>query len=216
MNTSKHLAVTLAFGAFVAFAAFVSAAEADRDPARRPGAPGEPGRIQRPFQGQGRPGGVPFETILTREQRMELREEFISQREKMRELEEKSGPLRRELEEALFAEKLDETVVREKSAALAALETERSLIRARMFAKIRPSLSEEQLERLRDLRADGARGPRMGDGEFRRFRDGGPGAGPGPDDRPQRPRGPRPPGDESEFDVLPPPAPPRPPGPAPR
>ena len=136
---------------------------------------------------------------------MEFRDEMSPHREKLRELEEKQATLRREFDEALFADKLDEKIVREKSVAMAEIEAERSLIRARAFAKIRPSLSEEQLERLKTMRADAARGPRMVDGGFRRVQEG------GPDDRLDRPRRPRPP--EGELDVLPPPAPPRPPAP---
>jgi hypothetical protein len=166
------------------------------------------------MQGQPRPGGFPVEAVLTPEQRMDFRDEMIPHREKLRELEEKQATLRREFEEALFADKLDEKQVREKSAAMAEVEAERSLIRARAFAKIRPSLTDEQLERLKTMRAEAGRVQRMGgDGGFRRFQEG----GPGPDDRFDRPRRPRPP--EGELDVLPPPAPPRspaPPAPAPK
>jgi hypothetical protein len=161
------------------------------------------------MQGQPRPGGFPIEAVFTPEQRMEFRDEMSPHREKLRELEEKQATLRREFEEALFADKLDEKLVREKSTAMAEVEAERSLIRARAFAKIRPSLSEEQLERLKNMRADVGRGPRMVDGGFRRVQEG----GPRPDDRLERPRRPRPPEGEDERDVLPPPAPPRPPAP---
>jgi Spy/CpxP family protein refolding chaperone len=209
MNTLKYLNLCVVFGAVVLAAPAQPAGEQGPDAPRRPGPPGEGGRGQRMMQVQPRPGGFPIEAVLTPEQRMEFRDEMSPHREKLRELEEKQGTLRREFEEALFAEKLDEKTVREKSAAMAEVEAERSLIRARAFAKIRPSLSEDQLERLKMMRADAGRGPRMVDGGFRRVQEG----GPGPDDRLERPRRPRPPEGENERDVLPPPAPPRPPAP---
>lgn len=176
---------------------------------RRAGPPGE-----RVAGGQLRGGGPPIESVLNEEQRAEFREGMQAHREEFRELELKAARLRREYDEALFAEKLDEKLVREKSAALAEVDADRALIRARAFAKVRPSLSEEQLERLRNLRADmprdfrpqpgGFRGPRgEGDGQF--------------DNRPDRPRRPRPPGDDESGVGLPPPAAPQPPpAPAPK
>lgn len=132
-----------------------------------------------------------MESILDQNQRMQFAEEMRGQRDKMRELNEKSVRLRRELEEALYGEKLDEGAVRKKTAEISGIEAERSLIRARAFAKIRPTLTEEQLERLKVLRAEGARMNRMGEGGF----------------RPQ-PGQFRPPQEQREEDVLPPPRPP--------
>ena len=107
--------------------------------------------------------------------------------------------LRRELDQALFGEKLDEELVRKKSLELAEVDLERSLIRARAFAKIRPSLSPEQLERLKEMRSEMGRGPQGGQGgEFR-----GPPDGVRPGGR--RPQGP--PQAEGGDDVLPPPRP---------
>ena len=205
MNTLKCLNLCLALGTAVLAASAQPVPEQGPDAPRRPGPPGEGGRGPRMMQVQPRPGGFPIEAVLTPEQRMEFRDEMSPHREKLRELEEKQATLRREFDEALFADKLDEKTVREKSVAMAEIEAERSLIRARAFAKIRPSLSEEQLERLKTMRAETGRGPRMVDGGFRRVQEG------GPDDRLDRPRRPRPP--EGELDVLPPPAPPRPPAP---
>ena len=74
---------------------------------------------------------------------------------------------------------------------------ERSLIRARAFAKVRPTLSEEQLERLKNMRAEAGRMNRPGEGGFR--------------PPPQQPRPGRPPEGRENEDVLPPPRPPAPP-----
>jgi Spy/CpxP family protein refolding chaperone len=206
MNSFKlmHLSIALAT---VASSVALLAAEPDSEPRRRPGPPGgEPGRGQRlaPMQ---RPGGVPVEAVLNNEQRVQFREEMEAQRDKLRELEQKAAKLRRELDEALFSEKLDEKAVREKSSALAEVDAERSLIRARAFAKVRPSLSEEQLERLNRMRAEPGPGPGFRGGDFRPPREG----ELPPGDRGARPRRPNPP--EDPGDVLPPPAPPVPPGP---
>lgn len=143
--------------------------------------------------------GVPVEAVLNQEQRMQFGEEMRGQREKMRELNEKSMRLRRELDEALFEEKLDESLVRKKTTELADLDADRSLIRARAFAKVRPTLSEEQLERLKNMRSETGRMNRQGEGGFR--------------PPPQQPRPVRPPEGRENEDVLPPP---RPPGPPPK
>lgn len=188
----------------------LTAADSDVRPPRRPGPPpgeddaggprGPRGQRFQPggagFQ-SGHGGGMPVESILTEEQRERFGEEMFAQREKARDLNEKFMKLRREIDQALFAEKLDEKLVREKSLELAEVEVERSLIRARAFAKIRPSLSEEQLERLKDLRSEMGRGPQGGPGGFR-----------GPADGPrQGQRRPGPPEGDTGDDVLPPPAP---------
>jgi heavy-metal resistance protein len=178
----------------------------------------------------GGPGVLPVERVLNDEQRRVFREEMQSQRERLKELNEKASKLRPELDEALFAEKLDEKLVRDKVAALAELEADRSLIRARALAKVRPTLSEEQLTRLKNLRAElareGFRGP--ADGRFRGPPEGGfrgppqdfrgPGEGDRPPgDRPGPVRPPRRPGgfDREERDPLPPPTSPPPPPPPP-
>ena len=169
-----------------------------------PGAPGEPGgpRGQRfgQMQLRGGMGGLPIESVLDDGQRAEFRQAMNGQRDKLRELEEKNMKLRRQLDEAMLAKELDEKEVRRLSLALSEIEADRAVMRARAFAKVRPSLTEEQLERLKNLRADMGPGMRPGEGGFRPI--------------PQRQF--RPPVDREPDDVLPPPAPPRPPEKAPR
>jgi len=196
MKMNRLFKNCLALGVLAFSAMSLAAAEPGTEPPRRNGPPGDGPRGQRFMQVQQR-GGVPMEMVFNEEQRATFREEMDGQRDKLRALDEKNVKLRRELDEALFAEKLDEKLVREKSAALSEIEVERSLIRARAFAKVRPSLTEEQLERLKTMRGEFAQGPRPGEG----------GARPG-----QFRQQPRPPGGQPPDDVLPPPAPPRPPG----
>lgn len=207
MKTTFRFLVPAALAAtfIAAVTAFLTAAEPGPDAPRRPGTPpGAPPadgpRGPRPFpgqfQGQGpQGGGMPVEAILDQEQRMKFGEEIQGQREKMRDLNEKSMRLRRELDEALFGEKLDESLVHKKTTELSELDAERSLIRARAFAKVRPTLTEEQLERLKNMRSEMGRMNRPGEGGFRQ-----------PQPRPFRPSE----GRENE-EVLPPPRPP--PGP---
>ena len=216
MKTSRRNLSLLILSASLIGSNFLRAAEGDVPPVpRRPaqGAEGQgPGpRGPRFQQGQfqpgglqqGRGGGMPMEAVLTEEQREKFVEEMFAQREKNRQLnpDEKFMKLRRELDQALFGEKLDEELVRKKSMELAEVDLERSLIRARAFAKIRPSLSPEQLERLKEMRSEMGRGPQGGQGgEFR-----GPPDGVRPGGR--RPQGP--PQADGGDDILPPPAPPR-------
>ena len=212
-NTILIASASLAVTALAA--AMLSAAEPGPENPRPPRAPSDPGAQggpsgpRGPRFGQQPPrggmGGFPIEMVLNENQRAEFREAMDSQRDKFRELDEKNAKLRRQLDEALFAKELDEKAVRNLSLALAEVEADRTLIRARAFAKVRPSLTEEQLERLKNLRAEMGQGQRPGE-----QRPGEGGFRPGP------PRQPRPPGDRESEDVLPPPAPPRPPDKAPR
>lgn len=69
-------------------------------------------------------------------------------------LEEKMRTARRELQEAIHAEKVDEQVIHEKAAEIGKLEGDLAVIRAKAFAKIRPSLSPEQLARMKNMRPE--------------------------------------------------------------
>jgi Spy/CpxP family protein refolding chaperone len=118
-----------------------------RSPAIRPGErlPGGPG-----------PGprlGGGFERIfavLTEEQRASFRRAMEGQRESARRLEEKSAEARRELFEAALVDKFAEARVREKVKALADVDADLTMIRIGAFSKIEPSLSAQQLEKLRN------------------------------------------------------------------
>ena len=56
---------------------------------------------------------------------------------------------RQELQEAIHAEKIDEQVIRDKAADVGKIEGNLAVIRAKAFAKIRPSLTPEQLARMK-------------------------------------------------------------------
>ena len=141
MNTLRHTVVFCILSASLIGSNVLSAAEGDVPPA--PPRPAQSGDGQGPgprgprfqqgqfppggFQ-QGRGGGMPMESVLTEEQREKFGQEMFAQREKNRDLNEKFGKLRRELDQALFGEKLDEEIVRKKSMELAEVELERSQI----------------------------------------------------------------------------------------
>jgi len=86
--------------------------------------------------------------VLTEEQRASLKEAMDADREKVRELAEKTREARKALFESGLTEKFDETSVREKAMAAAVLEAEMTVIRVRAFSKMRPPLSAEQLQKI--------------------------------------------------------------------
>jgi Spy/CpxP family protein refolding chaperone len=100
------------------------------------------------------PGMERLQGILTEEQRASLREAMEGQREKMRELEEKTRTARQGLLTAGLTEKFDEEAVRQKALNAAKFEAEITVLRARAFSKMRPPLSPEQIEKLKSPPAD--------------------------------------------------------------
>jgi hypothetical protein len=133
---------------------------------------------------------------LTDAQRAELRKSMEESRDKFQELEQKIRDARRELNEALYAEKYDEAATRQKATAVAQLEAERVLLRAKAFDKIRPTVTAAQLERLKRMPLDAAFGPALQGGQGRPFPGPGqPGVGAGGPPQgfgPGRPADPRP------------------------
>lgn len=142
MNVRFGTRATLvaAIGCCVSFAAYSQV--------RPPSPPGVPG-----------PGPLRPQSPLTEEQREQLREAMQQNRPKLQELEQNLREARRELNEAIFAEKYDEATTRQKAMAVAQLETERVLLRARALDKIRPTLTPVQLERLKQMPLEFAVGP---------------------------------------------------------
>ena len=117
--------------------------------------PGERPRIQRPFPGgpqAGQPGPfIPrFDRVLTEEQRASLREVMASEREKVRDLEEKLRVARKETMQLSVAPKFDEDALRQKALEVGRLEAEMTVSRARTLSRVNPPLSPEQIERLRN------------------------------------------------------------------
>ncbi|HSU54073.1 MAG TPA: periplasmic heavy metal sensor [Candidatus Dormibacteraeota bacterium] len=109
--------------------------------------------------------------ILSDEQRASLQEAMADQREKTRELEEKRRDLRREIFEASTLEKFDETKVRKAAEELGKADAELTVLRAKAFSKMRPPLSADQIQKLRDQVAGAGNGVPSQDASPRRRAD---------------------------------------------
>jgi Spy/CpxP family protein refolding chaperone len=111
---------------------------------RQPGGPGGAGG----FGGRGDAGGGPGRIFrgatLTDAQRELLREAWQTHGDEMRKLAERLRTAEKELMQAILAEKQDEKGVREKADAVAKLQTEQTLLLAKLFAPIVPTLTAEQ------------------------------------------------------------------------
>ena len=89
------------------------------------------------------------ESVLTPEQRNRYRAVLEANRGRLQEIDAQLQVARHELEDAVLAEHLDELMVREKANAVAQLEGEKAVLRARALATIRPTLTPEQVAQLR-------------------------------------------------------------------
>jgi hypothetical protein len=127
-------------------------------------------------------------------------------RKEARPLEEKMRAARRDLQEAIHSEKLDEQLIRDKAAEIGKLEGDLAVIRAKAIARIHPPLTREQLARMKNM-------PPQFDRPRPPFAEGRPGEprrrGPGFDGPPPRPL---PPGEDRGPDGT---VQPRPKGPPP-
>ena len=124
--------------------------------------------------------------VLTEEQRTSLREAAAAQGEQSREQELKLRAARKEMLNLSLTETFDEAAVRAKALEVGKLEAELTVLRAKALSQMRPPLSPEQIEQLKNPPPPN-QGPRPG--EFR------------PDQR----RNPRPPPGPREDNNLPPP-----------
>jgi len=106
--------------------------------------------------GNGRaPGMERLMAALTDEQRASFQEAMAAQREKLSGLEEKSRDARRAMFESAVAEKFDETSVRKQALALSKIEAELTVARMKAFSQMRPQLSAEQMEKIRNFAGAG-------------------------------------------------------------
>jgi Spy/CpxP family protein refolding chaperone len=153
------------------------------------GGDGPGGQFQRP--GMGAP--IPNMTDEQREAFRGASEPFM---EEMRELNQKMMETRRALQETIYAEKLDAETVGKRAAELGKLQASMTVIQAKIFAKVRPKLTSEQIGQMKNMPPMGPMQGRMGgpgqegrpqgapEGqEFRRLRDGGDAPGRRPEPR---------------------------------
>ena len=107
---------------------------------------------RRPIPGGGRimDGGGPVLSVLTDEQRASMEQALQAQREKMRELNLKLRDARREMLLAGLDGKFDEAAVRKQAMAVAKLEAELAVLRAKALSQIQPPLTPGQIEKIRN------------------------------------------------------------------
>src|SRR5437899_4441952 len=103
------------------------------------------------------PGFERVLNVLTEEQRVSMRQGMLSDREKIRELEQKIVQSRKELFELGLREKFDEAAVRDKANEVAKFESEMTVLRVKAISRIKPPLTAEQVEKIKNS------GPEMGD-----------------------------------------------------
>lgn len=113
---------------------------------KNPSRPGPGAGGQRPFLA----GLGPLDNVLTDEQRASFRQAMESQREKMRDAEVKLREARIKMFEASLDGKFDEAAARKQALAVAALEADLSVIRARALSQLQPPLSPEQIEKVKN------------------------------------------------------------------
>jgi Spy/CpxP family protein refolding chaperone len=89
-----------------------------------------------------------MERVLTEDQRESMRSIMVSQREAMREIQEKMRVARKELLKASLADTFDEEAVRAKALAVARLEADLTVLRAKALSQVQPPLSDEQIEQV--------------------------------------------------------------------
>ena len=196
---------------------------------RRPDGQRPPEGGQRPEGGFPRPQGgfqrgnfqpgMGVDLKLTEEQRQAVQAASQESREEMRTISEKMREARRALQEATIAEKSDAEVIKQKAAEVGKAEGEMALVNAKILAKVRPKLTGEQLEKLKNApsvmvlfaspgqgefrgqpdgarrpgQGDGVRRPGQGDGEYRRPRTGASDTPVQPQRPPAAPDAPKPP-----------------------
>jgi len=128
-------------------------------PANRPASPREGGFQQR-LQSIVSRGDFAALRVLTEEQRDSFRQAMEDQRDKLREFEEKVRDARKEMIATGLAKEFDEEAVRKKALEVGKLEAELTVLRAKALAKVKPPLSVEQIEQIKNP-------PPFNPGEFR-------------------------------------------------
>ena len=133
------------------------------DPLTTPRRPAGGDAPRRPQTGMAAPamGMGAFDRVLTDEQRQKLREYTQASSEKLRATQMESLKLRRELQESVMNGEATETVIKEKSEAIAKLDAEVLAGRMSAMAKIAATLTLEQKEKIKEMSSQ-MRSPRPG------------------------------------------------------
>lgn len=104
------------------------------------------------FQGRGGFGGGPGGLSLDDKQRELYREASEKNREALTKLDEQLRVAQKELIQATLAEKYDDKTVQTKAEAVAKIQTEMTILRAKAFSTVSPTLTAEQREQLENSR----------------------------------------------------------------
>jgi Spy/CpxP family protein refolding chaperone len=88
--------------------------------------------------------------VLTEEQRASWREIMQAQQEKTRQLMEKIRDARKAILEASLAEPFDESAIRKQAEVIGKAEADLAVLRAKALAEIKPPLTAEQREKLKN------------------------------------------------------------------
>lgn len=128
--------------------------------------------------GQGGQGGMPM-IELTEEQRDAIRTAMEDQREEFNPLNERMRDARQSLQEAIYAEKQDASKIQSLAKEVAEIQVQMTVLQAKVFAKVRPKFTGEQLENLKRVPMEFL----MRGGFQGRGGPGGPGFGPGGEGR---------------------------------
>lgn len=103
-----------------------------------------------PAAGRFSPGFEHVLSVLTEEQRASMREGMAADRDKIRDLEQKIRETRKDLFELGLRQNFDEAAVREKAIAAAKLDAEMTVLRVKAISQIKPPLSAEQIQKIKD------------------------------------------------------------------
>lgn len=142
---ARLLIATLAIGPLYTFAQTAPAVSSENRPVpQRPTA--FPERLAAIVQ----LGDFGFIRVLTEEQRNSFREAMADQRDKSHEIEEKLRDARKEVVAAGLVETFNEAKVREKALEVGKREAELAVIRARALSKVKPPLSADQIEQIKN------------------------------------------------------------------
>ena len=141
-TANRSLAALLATGLLGAFVLPAAEAPPRERPAER-GAGAGPGA-----GGAGAAAGMRGAAMLDERQREVIREAAQPYREELRKLDEQLAAAQRELFKAMLAEKPEEKVMRAKAEAVAKIQVEQTLLRAKIVAAVVPTLKPEQREQL--------------------------------------------------------------------
>lgn len=101
-----------------------------------------------PAGGAGQGRGPGFGMMLNDEQRNTLRSAMEKQQDQFNQLNEKLQAAQKEFMQAVLAAKQDEKVIKEKADAVAKIQSEILVLRAKAFGEVAPSLSQEQKDQL--------------------------------------------------------------------